>query len=268
MKAGHLLLLSPSLAALLGAAAVLAAPSSARAYREPSRFDEGIIAAEPAGAHGGGAGRHFTGSPTDGHTCGVCHGDDDVPLPLTGLPELGYRPREPYLLTMDLGTGAGAVGGSLEVTDGAGVSLGTLEALTEDELEDADRCTSGGVATEGATAIYGVGVERAIASTTACGARVTRARWTAPSPGSGPAFVYGVSVRGNSSGTTDGDSVGHFSVSVPVEGAPPTEIVLDGGCGAAGPRDATPLPILGLWMVACVGRGWGRGRSRFRRHGR
>jgi MYXO-CTERM domain-containing protein len=65
----------------LVAALLLGAPAAAHAYSELPRF------AEPA-LDGGGEGRYFTGAPTDGHACDVCHGDGRAPqVTLTGLPE-------------------------------------------------------------------------------------------------------------------------------------------------------------------------------------
>lgn len=64
----------------LALALVAATPSAARAYSELERF------AEPA-VDGGGGGRYFSGAPTDGYSCHVCH--DDVaapPVTVTGMP--------------------------------------------------------------------------------------------------------------------------------------------------------------------------------------
>lgn len=60
---------------------VLATPGLAHAYSELARF------AEPA-VEGGGDGRYFTGAPTDGHACSVCHGGAAAAaVTVEGLPD-------------------------------------------------------------------------------------------------------------------------------------------------------------------------------------
>ena len=68
--------------AAIALALIAAAPPAAHAYSELERFGEPAV-------DGGGGGRYFTGAPTDGYSCHVCH--DDVaapPVTVTGLPDL------------------------------------------------------------------------------------------------------------------------------------------------------------------------------------
>lgn len=63
------------------ALALAASAGSAAAYTEAARF------AEPA-IDGGGDGRYFTGSPADGLSCKVCHGDEPGPsVSVSGVPD-------------------------------------------------------------------------------------------------------------------------------------------------------------------------------------
>jgi hypothetical protein len=69
---------------------VSAAANRARAFTDPSFFGK------PAKI-GGTEGRWFTGAPTDGYGCDVCHGDKTAEkLVVEGLPKNGYVPGKEY----------------------------------------------------------------------------------------------------------------------------------------------------------------------------
>jgi hypothetical protein len=69
---------------------VSAAPNAARAFTDPLFFSK------PA-RDGGGEGRWFTGAPTDGYGCAVCHsGKPPENIVVEGLPKDGYLPGKEY----------------------------------------------------------------------------------------------------------------------------------------------------------------------------
>jgi hypothetical protein len=73
---------------------LLAAVDVAHAFSDPQYFGKSAI-------EGGTAGRWFTGAPTDGYDCGVCHtGGQAEKLVISGLPKNGYLPDYPYQITI------------------------------------------------------------------------------------------------------------------------------------------------------------------------
>jgi hypothetical protein len=67
-----------------------AAGNVAHAFSDPLYFGK-------AAPEGGTAGRWFTGAPTDGYDCGVCHTNKRAEkLVVEGLPKLGYQPDMDY----------------------------------------------------------------------------------------------------------------------------------------------------------------------------
>jgi uncharacterized protein (TIGR03790 family) len=229
-----------SLVLALSWLATALSPTSARAFSEVGRFELS------AGA-GGGGGRWFTGGPTDGFTCAVCHGEADLPFAADGLPEAGYRPSETYVLGFDLGVSTGDVSMVLEITDATGAPSGTMALLAETEIGDEERCRpEGGMLPAGATEIQiATNGGRPVAITRACGARVGRLSWTAPPEGAGTVWMNAALVRGNASGTSLGDRTGELRASLPVEGAPSPEAVVV-GCSATG---LGAMPALGAVLV-------------------
>jgi len=219
------------------ALAISAIAVDARAFSDVGRFD---LAADAAG----GGGRWFTGAPADGFTCAVCHGEPDIPFAVEGLPDEGYRPGTSYILAFDLGESAGDVSMALEITDSAGTSVGTLEALPDADVRDEERCRPmDGMPPAGATDVWMTASGRPVAVTRACGARVGRLSWTAPADGAGTVQVHAAAVRGNASGTTAGDRVGVIAHTLPVEGAPPPETIVAGSCNASGAGSGLPLAL-------------------------
>ncbi len=225
----------------IAALTVALGPARAHAFSDPGRFD---LAADA----GGGGGRWFTGSPNDGFTCAVCHGEPDIPFEVRGLPEAGYRPGASYELSFDMGLSDGDRGMVLEVTDRDGGAIGTLSLLPDSEIADEERCRAeGGMLPEGATELQTTADGRPLAIARACGARTSRLTWTAPSdPSAGTAWIHAAEVRGNGNGTSVGDRVGVISQSLRVEGAPPPETIVAGGCAT------TALPPEGGWALAML----------------
>ncbi len=171
------------------------------AWVEPAHaFSDPALFAAPASV-GGGAGRYFTGSPGDGHSCGVCHGGAPAPtVDLSGFPDFPEsgkryevfvsweRPEISHALHLEI------VGESGQHPSVA------LEGL--DNLPVESRC-DGEASGEAAVYTFDVGTRRVL-GVQDCGAKAFRFSFVAPSePFS---LALGV-VASNSSATADGDGV-------------------------------------------------------------
>ncbi|MEZ4248882.1 MAG: DUF3570 domain-containing protein [Polyangiales bacterium] len=217
-------------------------PTSAHAFSSSSRFAAPVSGLE-TGAWGGGGGRWFTGSPGDGFTCAVCHGEREAPFEITGIPDT-WEPGSEHVIEITWPADQnGAV--ALEIVDADGRPVGTLSI--EDDEPDA-RCP----ADAPATLAWPVG-DREVVLTEACGARYQRVRWTAPSEGL-EAFVYVAGVIGNRSGDPTGDATISERFATARVGAPTPEAA-SLGCATT---DATSFP----WVVLLVFVLALRGRSR------
>ncbi|MCB9612677.1 MAG: DUF3570 domain-containing protein [Sandaracinus sp.] len=217
-------------------------PTSAHAFSSSSRFAAPVSGLE-TGAWGGGGGRWFTGSPGDGFTCAVCHGEREAPFEITGIPDT-WEPGSEHVIEITWPADQnGAV--ALEIVDADGRPVGTLSI--EDDEPDA-RCP----ADAPATLAWPVG-DREVVLTEACGARYQRVRWTAPSEGL-EAFVYVAGVIGNRSGDPTGDATISERFATARVGAPTPEAA-SLGCATT---DATSFP----WVVLLVFVLARRGRSR------
>src|SRR5262249_50188347 len=104
---------------LIGLTAVLVlSQSRARAFSDPYRFNDDVLA-------GGGGGRWFTGSPADGYGCDVCHAGARLRgIIVQGLPER-YLPGTMYDIQIDW-PASEHVTAVVEVTDELGNGAGAL----------------------------------------------------------------------------------------------------------------------------------------------
>ncbi len=179
--------------AALALALVMATPSAALAFSELTRF------AEPA-IDGGGAGRYFTGAPTDGYSCHVCH--DDVAAPavtVTGLPER-IAPGTTYDLTLRWPADERAYSLALELIDADGAPPATaLPALADQPPEM--RCAADRTGASAAQ-LVSVGARR-IVYVEPCGASEVTVRFT---PASDEDLFLGAGVvAADGFETADGD---------------------------------------------------------------
>ena len=213
--------------ALMATAWAMATPS-ASAYEQASRFTDGIDV-------GGGAGRHFTGSPADGYTCAVCHmGGPEPQAMLTGIPPTGYVPGTAYdlILTWPIDTfGSGAI----EVVDTVGRSAGALALINPAALAPAELCTPvGGNPSQPGTTIVAPSPERQLVSLDACGASQLRVSWTAPPAETGTVRVHAVMVASDGSGDPTGDGVKTFRIASSLQGTVADGRAVDGSCAVIG----------------------------------
>jgi uncharacterized protein (TIGR03382 family) len=155
----------------LAVVAVVATPAAARAYSELTRF------AEPA-VDGGGGGRYFTGAPTDGFSCHVCHDDVEAPaVTAAGLPDR-IETGATYELTLTWPEDGRTYSVALELVDADGNPPATaLPAVAEQPPEM--RCAGDRT---GASAAQLVTVDaRRIVYVEPCGAHHLTVRFTPPS---------------------------------------------------------------------------------------
>lgn len=200
------------LLAILVACCALAAPSPVRAYLDGARFEAPAL-------EGGGGGRFFSGAPADGYGCAVCHSGGTAPvISVAGLPAEGWSPGVTYDLTVAFPEGTRSGGAVVEIADGSGSGVGTLEAIPDAELEAADRCRTG----TGATSIVPL-ADRALARTEVCGAARARVRWTAPTSPVTGLRVFASMVVANDSGDPTGDGATTTATPLRARGAPELE---------------------------------------------
>ncbi|MFI5306233.1 MAG: hypothetical protein ACHQ53_02710 [Polyangiales bacterium] len=175
----------------------------ARAFSDAEGFGKPVEA-------GGGGGRWFTGSATDGFTCGVCHhGGQSPDLSIFGLPLKGYTPGTAYEITIDWPGDIENVAFTAEVADRAGQRAGGIRLPPDDELLDSELCAP-------VEAHIGAGEvmeldTRTVLSVPDCGSRRSRFLWTAPVKDVGPVWFSGSLVASNAQGNLDGDGVRDFA---------------------------------------------------------
>lgn len=184
---------------LLALACALLAPARGRAFSDYELFSL------PPLEGGGGGGRYFTGSTSDGFGCAVCHLGGITPIvQLTGLPEKEYIPGMSYdvqltwlfpqvkhALNLELVTPLGAAGGVITLPDEA--------ALLPDERCDPEH------GSRPASVIIPESAPRQVLSVNACGAKRVRFRFTAPAE---PQVMFAASiVRSDDSEKPEGDGV-------------------------------------------------------------
>lgn len=172
----------------------LLAPGRARAFSDPALF------AAPA-LEGGGAGRHFTGSPADGHACGVCHSGGLPPtISLDGFPDVP-TPGARYDVTLRWESPEISHALHLELMNPAGAHPG-VELLNAGALPPEERCEG---EPEGPAAVYAVDIgARRVLGVQDCGARALSFSFVAPAE---PIHFALGAVRSDSSATPQGDGV-------------------------------------------------------------
>jgi len=223
-----------AMAATFSAASFTAA--TAHAYSDGTDFDRPAL-------EGGGGGRHFTGSPVDGYTCAVCHGDAPTAPPrLEGLPAEGYAPGTAYELTAVWGPETRRDGLALEVTDARGEPVGTLALTGTGEVDELCRDDGSGASPRAGRVVTPAGgdADRAVLVVDGCGAEAARVTWTAPMRSAGAVFVQASFVRGNGTGGPDGDATALLEVQVPPAQVAPEVRALGGGCALASRGVSSP----------------------------
>lgn len=233
------------------ALALCTSPRLARAFSDVEAFDRPAL-------EGGGAGRYFTGSPRDPHSCSVCHAGGRAPeVSVEGLPdalvpgshhEVRIRwqgPKTSHALHLELST-----------RDGRPADI---ELAAEAELPRQERCEQ---REDGEPAVFSRELgERRVLGVQDCGASELRFAFTVADE-SELFFSLGV-VRSDGSGTPEGDGAYEQRTRLSRMDEPRVSdgcsIALErqtGGSGAAAP--------LLLLLGACVWRALRRARRAVR----
>lgn len=180
---------------------VLWVPGVASAYSDPALFTEGTL-------EGGGGGRFFTGSPVDGYSCAVCHSGGQKPfVTVIGLPLDGYDPGVTYQIDIQWNEPLEPHALALEFVTATGQGAGTLSLPAPEQVPATAHCEQNPMSDVAAYLVQSK--TRNIVGTTDCGASSVRFNFTAPLDLE-IAFAATV-VRGDGSGTSDGDGVVELS---------------------------------------------------------
>ena len=233
--------------ALLALGCLIGGASRAHAFSDPVTF------ADPV-QMGGGGGRYFTGSATDGYGCNVCHrGGESAETVLFGLPLAGYRPGAAYEARVEWPASLEHVGLELEITDSAGQRAGELRLPPENELPNEERCEP---VEDGFPAGELIELEqRTLLSVVDCGAKRVRFLWIAPSEARGTLRFSGGLVASDGEADAAGDGVTLFAHELPEarSGVTPTSEI-SGGCSVTAPT--THSAGAGFWLAALSWAAW------------
>jgi hypothetical protein len=189
----------PAHGAILLIACMLAA-SGARAFSDPHAYaDDAEV--------GGGGGRWFTGSPSDGYSCKVCHtGNSGVDIVVSGLPLAGYVDGTAYEVSLFWPETVQRIAVIAEFTDEQRRGAGQLALPRPEALQVSDLCSAeqGGIP---GTEVHQVQAGRNIVSLIDCGAKRLRFQWIAPPSAAGPIWFSAGCVFSNQDGTPEADGV-------------------------------------------------------------
>ena len=218
-------------------------PARGLAFSDPERF------LDPA-RQGGGGGRMFTGSPSDGYTCAVCHtGERPAEAIVRGLPVDGYVPGQTYDVEVTWPPDGIARAVAVELSGLDNRAAGTSALLSDAELPITGRC--GQNLNGGAAGYVQDVVGRRVLGLEDCGALALRFRWTAPAEG-GVVLFAGAIVSSDKQGDPQGDGVTELDAVLVPQGE---TLNTSTGCYAGGSRTHGGLTALALLAGAL---GWRR----------
>jgi hypothetical protein len=224
-------------------------PASARAFSDYELFSLPTT-------EGGGGGRYFTGSSSDGYTCGVCHlGGAKPTVQLRGLPESQFLPGTAY--DVELAWQPGALHAlNLEFVAPNGQAAGSIVLPDPSTLEPADRCDA---MHEGAPAaqLIAESAPRQVLWVDDCGAQRVRFRYVAPTNVAQLMFAASV-VRTDGSEKPEGDGVTELRHDLSISGTANT----DDGCSLQRPGRSGSRWLLGAAIALALA--WRRLRRRAR----
>lgn len=222
-------------------------------------FDRADAFSAPAET-GGGGGRRFTGAPSDGLTCVVCHrtGRSRPTLTVTGMPD-AFVPATRYDIVVEWPESPDNAAIALELATADGRGAGVLTLPDDATLEARDRCAGAAAAAHLAADVG----DRQVVTLDSCGASRLRVQWDSPSSPA-PVWLAAVLVQGNSSGDPSGDATVEHSRLISAEGFGSDVAVFGGGCSVTR-GDRTSLRA---WLAAAVVAALASWRRRRRRQGR
>lgn len=258
---------APRIAVAVGIALALAvavlglAPSEARAFKYGSRFsDDPVTPVDTAGdgsvlESGGGGGRHFTGSRTDGYTCAVCHtgGEPpDVDLQILEfdadpreLRDTGYVPGMTYEITVTMPRTAESAMTAEFVDDDDGRGVGALLALGAGDLQPTETCTRPGDPRNPDIGMRTASQpnDRNVFIMDSCGIVSARFTWTAPPMPVGPIWFNAAVVGADGNGAPTGDGVRVYSQVIPLAGESAEATRTATSCSAAPGANPDPSAL-------------------------
>ncbi len=238
--------------ALVVLALLSVAPSSASAYEDFASFG-GPVVGSGSDPSGGGQGRYFTGSLSDGYSCAVCHfgGEANVaefelgvtPDPFTD----GYRAGQVYEILLTVPRDLTSWAATLELVDARGAGAGDLALIPESAQSIADQCATT-TRPDDLVAVHIATLEdppRQVAGTDVCGVQQLRVTWQAPDTATGSVWLNAAVVAADGTGDAAGDHTVVLARVIAPFGAAPEAGRVTNACAASPGRDA-PLPSLGL----------------------
>jgi hypothetical protein len=216
--------------------AASAHPALALAFADAELFALPVV-------EGGGGGRFFTGSSSDGYACGVCHlGGAKPSLQLTGLPEREFVPGAVFDVELAWGATGAPHALSLEFVTPSGEAAGTIVLPDPNGLEAADRCDAMHESAPAAQLIA-ESAPRQVLWVDDCGAQRVRFRYVAPNV---LRLMFAASVvRTDGSEKPEGDGVSELRRDLALVGT----TTPDDGCRVAPRGNAAQVSAL---SVACA----------------
>lgn len=241
------------------------AATGARAFSDPTYFGK-------APKEGGSSGRWFTGAPTDGYDCSVCHtGSKGEDLVVTGLPKNGYITDQDYQIRIAwpvtaarthnlyrqdppppalpraqlVAEFASEIVSQTESTSGS-ILQATLASLTDPETCASKQKRFGyslyrqphNKDPELVSACSTENLTRCLIAVKGCGSEEVRINWTAPSKNEGPIwFSVGFVATDAASSSPDGDQVSVVTIPIPPAGTEYQQ-QLGQSCAVAAPAAA------------------------------
>ncbi len=242
--------------AVLTFAFALALPGQAAAFDSFEAFGAPVMgdpAADPPVDPGGGGGRYFTGSLSDGYACSVCHfggAEPEFPLEVEITPDPfadGYRSGTAYQISVTLpytraatGTPTGAFAANLELVNGEGRGAGAIAVSPV-------TCNDG----SGEPATHVADLEnptRQVAGIDPCLVTVLNVTWTAPATNTGPVWLnIGAVSTLEASNDPSNDTAIVYARLIPPLGGVNTAGRVDSAC-AASPASPPRAP----WLLALI----------------
>jgi hypothetical protein len=199
---------------------------------------------------GGGGGRFFTGSTSDGYTCAVCHRGGIAPtLQLRGLPEREFMPGTTYDVELVWTSPEKPHALNLEFLTPQGMAAGTISLYDPTTLERADLCDPArNEGMEGPAARLIEGTEpRQILWLDDCGAARLRFRYTAPAL---PKVMLAAAVvQTDDSEKPEGDGVTELKRTIYAPGLSPQTVTCALGAQQSSPRGFSALALAALWFM-------------------
>jgi hypothetical protein len=214
----------------------------ARAFSDPERFTAPTD-------EGGGGGRFFTGSWSDGFTCAVCHRGGPAPdVRITGMPTNGFLPGQLVEAELSFGNDQRNHALALEVVDDLGRDLG-LEILPDEQIAITERC--GAVQGAQRASYLAEAGARRVLGVEACEAKTVRFRFRTPQS---PRIMFVATVlASDNSASIEGDGVTEIAQSL-FQNGKSAGAAASSGCSSVVSGRASMFSVCSLLVLALLAR--------------